>query len=136
MLAARYSHSQAGCQIAQNLFFIPSFLQASGAPIAADGGTVGGSVHDRICVFFACACGAEHVDIPVPRRGGLQGSRHGGCFRTFLPKKKSAKTGPHSGSVRTLVHPRRWLSWHRRSFKRASGRDDTGGMWMRLPSGR
>ena len=24
--------------------------------------------------------------------------------------------------MRTSVHPRRWLSWHRRSFKRASGR--------------
>ena len=35
----------------------------------ADGGTVGGSAYDRVLVFFARICGAEHVDIPVSHGG-------------------------------------------------------------------
>ena len=37
----------------------PSFLQAPGSFGAADGGTVGGSVYDRILLLIARACGAE-----------------------------------------------------------------------------
>ena len=76
-------------------------------------GLQGFSQGQNSAAFF----GADHVDIPVPRRGGLQGSRHGQgstasssrsrdaadealqCFFALFPKtKKSARLGSHSGS--------------------------------------
>ena len=67
--------SRAGYRSAQDLVVIPSFSRAQGSASAADGGTVGGSAVDRICFFFARACGAErgHSSSSRSWRSGLSG---------------------------------------------------------------
>ena len=101
----------------------------------------------------AAFLGAEHVDIPVPRHGGLQGSRHGqgsaassfhsrdaadeaftGFFFFFalFPKEKSVRLGPHLGSELGADISSSTPAAQLEAFFT----DAAGGVWMQFPDGR
>ena len=115
-------------QLAEQLVEVPTVLSYSSlqqliveqtvdipVPGRAGGGERGG-LQGFSGQGSTASCGADRVDIPVPRSGGLQGSRPGQrssswsrllqntdagiqrVFRTFPQGKKSAGLGPHSGS--------------------------------------
>ena len=93
----------------------------------------------------SAASSEQLVDIPIPHGGphlqdpGLASLPHEvageafqGVFSTFLRRKKSAKIGPHSGSELLPESSPSTRAAHSDQF----WEDESGGMWMLMPSGR